>query len=181
MANQVVYVPGYHTKGPSEKAVYLRGLFDVVQLEYDAERPRDSIARLAAQLDQAAPEAILVGSSLGGFYAYWLAKLRGRRAILLNPCVFPSRFLPALPPALKAEYAALEAELYAGGENPPTIVLLEMDDEVLDYTVASAQFRDRAKVAVLAGGSHRFENRPVLVDALTDLFSGGGYWSEDFE
>ncbi|HNX19707.1 MAG TPA: YqiA/YcfP family alpha/beta fold hydrolase [Acidobacteriota bacterium] len=179
MANHVVYVPGLNTKGPSEKAVFLRQSFDVVQLAYDPERPRESVERLAADLDRAAPDAVVVGSSLGGFYAYWLAKHSGRSALLLNPCVFPSRFLTAAPPALQAEYAALEAELYAGAPAPDTVVLLETGDEVLDYTVAEAHFQSRAWVQIFQGGSHRFENRQAILDALSLFFDPIGFWDPD--
>jgi predicted esterase YcpF (UPF0227 family) len=48
-------------------------------LEGIAEWPRDSMA--------------VIGSSLGGFYATWVAEQTGCRAVLLNPAVNPARDL----------------------------------------------------------------------------------------
>lgn len=41
------------------------------------------------------PQDILIGSSLGGFYATWLAERSGARAVLLNPAVAPASGLRA--------------------------------------------------------------------------------------
>lgn len=55
--------------------------------------PREAVA-LAEALIAANPEGVtLVGSSLGGYYATWLAEKFGCRAVLLNPAVKPPRDL----------------------------------------------------------------------------------------
>ncbi len=54
---------------------------------------------LAAELIQtlafpfAADELTIIGSSLGGYYATWLAERTGSRTILLNPAIHPERDL----------------------------------------------------------------------------------------
>jgi predicted esterase YcpF (UPF0227 family) len=56
--------------------------------------PQQAIA-LALSLTQGWPQATsaVVGSSLGGFYAQWLARTLGMRSVLLNPAVRPARDL----------------------------------------------------------------------------------------
>ncbi len=46
---------------------------------------------MAAKADD--DDVTLIGSSLGGYYATWLAEKHGWRAVLLNPAVVPQRDL----------------------------------------------------------------------------------------
>ena len=50
-------------------------------------------AGIALQLARSASDLALIGSSLGGFYATWLAEKIGCRAALLNPAIDPARDL----------------------------------------------------------------------------------------
>jgi predicted esterase YcpF (UPF0227 family) len=50
---------------------------------------------LAATKDVPARGLALIGSSLGGYYATWLAERLGCRAVLLNPAIHPARDLRA--------------------------------------------------------------------------------------
>ena len=51
----------------------------------------DQVAAMLARFTAGMPpeELTVVGSSLGGFYATWLAEKTGCRAVLLNPVVRP--------------------------------------------------------------------------------------------
>jgi len=52
--------------------------------------PRVAIAGLDALLSRFEPNSLcLIGSSLGGYYATWLAERYGCRAVLLNPAITP--------------------------------------------------------------------------------------------
>ena len=54
--------------------------------------PAEAVAGVLVSLT---PADTLIGSSLGGFYATWLAERIGCRAVLLNPAVRPAAGLAA--------------------------------------------------------------------------------------
>jgi predicted esterase YcpF (UPF0227 family) len=129
--------------------------------------PRAAIA-LAAQLArQAAPgELTLIGSSLGGYYATWLAEQLDCRAVLLNPAVNAARDLASqvgvtsayhsdAPFEFRPEYIA---ELQALAVNRITrperyFLLAARGDEVLDWREMVAHYPG-ARQRVIEGSDH---------------------------
>ena len=113
----------------------------------------------------------LIGSSLGGFYATWLAHTLRSRAALLNPAVDPARDLAGQIGSLTAwhdptlqfsftaahvdELHALEVgELRAPVPEPQRyFAIIAQGDEVLDWREMAARYRG-AKCSVLPGGDH---------------------------
>lgn len=111
----------------------------------------------------------LIGSSLGGYYATFLAEKYHLKAVLVNPVVDAYKtLLPAigkvdvsyngesflwtvdLVESLKQYFVDLiSSELYC--------VLLQKGDRVLDYRVAEQKFRD-SKLVIQEGGSHHFDD-----------------------
>ena len=54
----------------------------------------------------------------------------------------------------------------------PTLVLLDAQDEVLDYRLAEAAFRGCGRSIVFPGGSHRFEHLPEALSEIRALYAG---------
>ena len=113
----------------------------------------------------------VVGSSLGGFYATWLAARRGCKAVLLNPAIDPARDLakyigeqttwhdPAerffFAPEFVNELRALEV---GPMPHPEQIwALIAKGDEVLEWREMTARYPDSPQV-VIAGGDHALSN-----------------------
>jgi hypothetical protein len=130
--------------------------------------PRDAMAQVTdGTRDWPAGGSVVVGSSLGGFYATALAEARGWPALLLNPAVDPARDLAAhigeqtafhapeerffFRPEFVDELRALTApaitrpERYAG--------LITQGDEVLDWREMAARYAG-TRLRVLPGGDH---------------------------
>ncbi|MBC8120050.1 MAG: esterase [Burkholderiaceae bacterium] len=98
----IVYLHGFRSSPQSRKALILarhlqqRGAADQYQCPALPPSPR-AAARLALELAQTTPpkQLALIGSSLGGYYATWIAEKLGCRAVLLNPAIDPAHDLQA--------------------------------------------------------------------------------------
>ncbi len=125
----------------------------------------------AGTADWPAHHMAVIGSSLGGFYATWLAERRGCKAVLLNPAVDPARDLanyigtqsswhnPAehfyFAPAFVDELRALEV---SGPTHPERLwALIAKGDEVLDWHEMTARYPNSPQV-VMEGGDHALSN-----------------------
>jgi predicted esterase YcpF (UPF0227 family) len=132
-------------------------------------RPRAAAALLEAHV-AAHPGAALVGSSLGGFYATWLAEGHGLRAVLVNPAVRPCEGLRQLLGAQQNLYTGERYELtqahldeLAALEVPAItrperyLLMVETGDEVLDYRDAVKRYGG-CRQMVIEGGDHAFKD-----------------------
>lgn len=171
----IVYIHGFNSSPQSTKARQLaaRLACDRPQVRCLAPHlPHDPAAAIALLEDVVAAldRPLLVGSSLGGFYAGYLAGRHALRAVLINPVVSPgSRFAQYVGPQqnhytgeqweLTATHVAAIREL----EGPPPtrpedfLVLLQTGDETLDWRDAAGFYRD-CSVMRLIGGNHGFEH-----------------------
>ncbi len=125
----------------------------------------DMVSRATA--DWPAVHMAVVGSSLGGFYATWVAEQRGCRAVLLNPAVNPARDLEKYIGAqtqfhapeehfyFKAEYVQELRDLACGPLRQPQnyLAVIAKGDEVLDWREMHARYQS-GKVRLLEGGDH---------------------------
>lgn len=116
-------------------------------------------------------DVCFIGSSLGGFYATYLAEKHGLRAVLINPAIDPHVGLRAyLGPQSNLHtgepYELTEAhlqeweKLYAPRITPQRYLLIvETGDEVLDYRRAVARYAGAEQV-VIPGGDHSLQSFP---------------------
>lgn len=92
----ILYLHGFRSSPNSRKAQQLLALMRARGLAGDymcpqlpaSPRAAAEVALAAAQLEPIEKLA-LIGSSLGGYYATWLAERVGCRAVLLNPAIRP--------------------------------------------------------------------------------------------
>lgn len=116
-------------------------------------------------------DVCLVGSSLGGFYATYIAEKHGLRAVLLNPAIDPHVGLRGyLGPQANLHtgepYELTEAHLrewerlYVPRITPARYLLIvETGDELLDYRRAVARYAGAEQV-VVQGGDHSLQSFP---------------------
>ena len=134
-----------------------------------ADWPRDSMA--------------IVGSSLGGFYATWVATHTGCPAVLLNPAVNPARDLQKyigeqtawhdpqdhffFRPEFIDELRALECP---GLPRPEQVfAIIAKGDEVLDWREMVGRYPG-AQIRLLEGGDHALSDFGTAhIDAVFDF------------
>jgi predicted esterase YcpF (UPF0227 family) len=167
----LLYLHGFGSCGDSTKSRLLKERFGEAEvLAPDLPvAPEEAMAFLDALIERE-NVTLLVGSSLGGFYATALSAKHGIDAVLINPSVHPYRTLAPYvgtnrywcsgePFEWKGEYLLQLARIAEQMRLPDTdlLVLLQTGDEMLDYRVAAEVYADY-EVIVEEGGSHRFEN-----------------------
>lgn len=133
--------------------------------------PAESQRQLESLVESLLPGPVyLMGSSLGGYWATWLAERYALRAVLINPSVRPWDFISEyLAVDLKGYHTddsyRLEArhvdEIKAVDVPRPSHpenywLLVQTGDETLDYRQAVAKYRG-ARQTIEVGGSHAFE------------------------
>ncbi len=126
----------------------------------------------------------IVGSSLGGFYATWLAERFGCRAVLINPAVDPLKNLAQHvgvttawhsdePFEFRREYIGELADLKVANITRPEryFLLAATGDEVLDYRDMVAHYAG-AKQHVIEGSDHAVSAFEQYVDEVLDFCAG---------
>jgi predicted esterase YcpF (UPF0227 family) len=118
----------------------------------------------------------LMGSSLGGFWATWLAEKYDLRAVLINPAVRPQEFMPAyLEVDLKSYHTDDSYRLSARhideiiAVDVPVMrphnywLLVQTGDETLDYRQALEKYH-ASKQLIEEGGDHSFQGFERYLD-----------------
>ncbi len=170
----LLYLHGFNSSPDSAKAQqtlhYLQQHHPAVRCEV----PRLSFAPDAAiaqaeAIIQSSTDVALIGSSLGGYYANYLAERHGCPAVLVNPAVYPDRLLsdyygPNTNPVTGEQYVLGPEHMdqlrgFAVPEiSEPALrfVLVQTGDETLDFREASAYYH-ACKCLVEYGGDHSFQ------------------------
>ena len=171
----IVYLHGFNSSPKSHKAQMMarfmaeRGL----QAEYACPALPPLAGDAIREIEKLLPEKHLcfVGSSLGGFYATYLAEKHDARAVLVNPAVDPHVGLRAYlgpqknlhtgePYELTPAHLREWEKLYVARINPRRYLLLvETGDEVLDYRSAVKRYAGAEQV-VTRGGDHSLQSFP---------------------
>ena len=190
MTPTLIYLHGLNSSPQSQKARQLaarvaampesvRPALHIPALPHRPAAAMDLVTRL---IDDTGTEGLtLIGSSLGGYYATWLAERYAAadvRAVLINPTTGPAEDLKP--------YAGMQTNLYTGETYELTAehlreflalkverltrparyyLLAQTGDEVLDYRLAVAHYAG-AHQLLLSGGDHAFENFERHIDSI---------------
>ena len=167
--SKILYIHGFASCGKGNKSQLLKAHFgaqNVIAPDLPPS-PIDAIAMIE-ELLQSNSIDLMIGSSLGGYYATYLAEKYRMKAILINPSTQPWETLAAYTGwqkrfcddevfEFKPVYLEQLKMLRTSPEQGRYMLFLQSEDEVLDYTKAQSLYNTH-KIIVEYGGNHRFEN-----------------------
>ncbi len=174
----IVYLHGFNSSPDSYKARVLdaymraRGIGQFLEIPMIPAVPSEAVAMLASLVEDLGRHhtVSLVGSSLGGFYATWLAERYGCKAVLVNPAVRPQELLLEyigkntnyytsesweLDESHIQQFRDLDVTLITQPER--YLLMLQKEDETLDYRLAQDKYKTCATI-IEDGGNHSFIN-----------------------
>ena len=190
----IIYLHGFCSSPASWKSQLLaeemarRGLAEHFVCPQLSPVPDEAAASVSRLIEAADGPVTLIGSSLGGHYANFLAEKHGLNAVLINPAVPQGDFLRGAVDYLDlAKFVGEHANFHSGEAfsfteahaaqlkaqvSRPTPgrywLLLETGDEVLDYRQAQ-DFYAGCRQTVLEGGDHGFASFAEFVPQIIEF------------
>ncbi len=188
----LLYLHGFRSSPNSVKA---KKMADTVQRQHPGvtwwcpqlpASPREAMALLQdGATDWPLDHTAIVGSSLGGFYATWLAQQWNCPAVLLNPAVHPARDLARyigehpvwhdpsqrifFEPSYVQELSRLEAQMQdVPMSEPRTLAVIAQGDEVLDWREMLARHED-GQVRLIEGSDHALSDFDLYLPEILEF------------
>lgn len=180
----IIYIHGFNSDATytNKKVQVLQKHFPkekILPIRYDSFASKEVILKsISEQLSSIAEDVTLVvGTSLGGYFAASLASLYRVPSVLINPCIEPRKLLKQVINKIQTNFVTAEkntltdkvVESYIDPISNSLndyafipLILLSKDDEVLDYKETKVHFPD---FPILIGkfGGHRFKDFEILI------------------
>ncbi|TKB47201.1 YqiA/YcfP family alpha/beta fold hydrolase [Thalassotalea mangrovi] len=185
---QVLFIHGFNSSPRSLKAEKAREYFqqNFANIEFHCPQlestPDAAMQQLLAIVDsRPGSEWLFIGSSLGGYFATYLAEQLNAKAVLVNPAVRPFELLQGVlgehtNPYTAETYLVTSAHLQSLREyfvsiNHPEnfLVMVQTGDEVLDYRQAVEKYQ-QCQMIVQQGGDHSFVGFANMLDNIVNFF-----------
>jgi predicted esterase YcpF (UPF0227 family) len=183
----ILYLHGFLSSPASGKARQMQAAMAALGRDDDflcpalPVSPRAAAEVILALAQLEAPDRLaVVGSSLGGFYATWLAERVGCRAALLNPAIRPYDHL-FTEPGWHTDYAGTAVEirpefadelraLATGGLTRPEryFLVAATGDQVIDYRDMLEEYGG-CRTRLIEGSDHALSDFPVYLPEVLDF------------
>lgn len=179
----ILYLHGFGSCGNSTKTALLKRYFGDKQV-YAPDLPISPIQAIAfvEKIINEKEIDLLVGSSLGGFYASYFCEKYKIKTVLINPSTEPFETLKPYvgmntywcsgePFEWEREYLdELKSYRVEAVKEPSSyLLLLQKGDEILDYSKALEKY-EGAALSLEEGGNHRFENLDEYLERIKDFY-----------
>jgi len=181
----IIYIHGFGSSGQASKAKILKDVLDydgfiAPSLSYVPELAIETLKELIESY-QRHEKVYLIGSSLGGYYAIYLANLYNIPAVLINPSVSPARTLKEVVGEVKNFYdestfewnanhiKMLEKYKVQNIKKELYLLLVQTEDETLNYMDAVLKL-DGCEKVIEKGGSHSFDGIGRYIQNIETFF-----------
>jgi predicted esterase YcpF (UPF0227 family) len=187
----LVYLHGFNSSPASHKAQVLkahlegRGLGHLYACPALPDTPREAIDAIENAIAGRDRRAVtFLGSSLGGYYATYLAEKLRCRAALINPAITPHVGLEAYLGTQRNLHTGVAYELtrahlegwralWVERIDPELyLLMLETGDEVLDWRAAARKY-EGVRTVIRDGGDHSLQSFPEHIGRILE-FAGIG-------
>jgi len=170
----IIYIHGFGGSGKGVKAELFRSYYHDNNQKFIAPSlsyvPDLAISTLEELIESCDNKPKLIGSSLGGYYAIYLSDRYNLKTVLINPSTKPVKTLPKF---LEDKFATNWYDLSSfevtqkhlnmlkkyevkTPKEENFLLLLQKDDDVIDYRVADSKFKISKKI-ITTGGGHSFD------------------------
>lgn len=193
----IIYLHGFNSSGESAKGLAIQNAFRneitvyTPTYHYDPARAISDLTQYITQKIAQHPEdkkCMIIGSSLGGFYAQYLGRqFPGTRVVLINPALGP---IESLENHLGENVNYYSGEKYILTvqhlevlkqfdiaqpclEPIPTLLLIDKGDELIPYQHALKKYQSCGKQVLFEGGNHQFQHLPEAVCEIKKFYFQG--------
>ncbi|ENU21086.1 hypothetical protein F994_00554 [Acinetobacter bohemicus ANC 3994] len=186
----IIYLHGFQSSPLSIKGQYIQAFCQNQHHVHlpDLNMPPEQVLAYVSEMIACLDQVVLIGSSLGGFYATQLVAKHAVPAVLINPAMRPWQlfhdlFGSELPYVVNAQWTLDQTQLDQleqmavpfVQDADKILVLLQQDDEVLDYREAQRYYSNAAHQSMImteANGNHAMDNFadkiPMALQFLSD-------------
>ena len=186
----IIYLHGFQSSTLSIKGQFIQAFCQNQHHVHlpDLNMPPQQVLAHVSEMIECLDQVVLIGSSLGGFYATQLVAKHAVPAVLINPAMRPWQlfhdlFGAELPYVVNAQWTLDQTQLDQleqmavpfVQDADKILVLLQQDDEVLDYREAQRYYSNAAHQSMIiteANGNHAMDNFadkiPMALQFLSD-------------
>ena len=186
----IIYLHGFQSSPLSIKGQFIQAFCQNQHHVHlpDLNMPPEQVLAHVSEMIECLDQVVLIGSSLGGFYATQLVAKHAVPAVLINPAMRPWQlfhdlFGAELPYVVNAQWTLDQTQLDQleqmavpfVQDADKILVLLQQDDEVLDYREAQRYYSNAAHQSMImteANGNHAMDNFadkiPMALQFLSD-------------
>lgn len=186
MSANILYLHGFRSSPASWKSLLIaevlkeRGLAKHYVCPALSHVPFEAIAHAEIIIKRMKGDVALIGSSLGGYYATYLAEKYNLKAVLINPAT--------QAPKLLTDWVGTQINLHTRENFEFTyehieqlkrldvktitperyLLMIETGDQVIDYHLAVERFADSRQI-IVEGGEHLFLSFPEYLPQVLEF------------